>query len=268
MSSFDVCFKLRRVLGTKKIGHTGTLDPNASGVMIVLYENATKANQFLVTDSKEYIATVKIGIKTDTLDIDGNIIEESKCSMPSETALKTALNGFLGKSKQVVPITSAVKVDGKRLYKYQLENKQVELPVRDVEIYDIELLEVNEETFVFRSKVSSGTYIRALVRDLLDKLGIIGTLIELERTKVGEIDISECDNLEDVINGNYKVHDLLDVLKGRYQTYETDKPEDIINGKRIKIDSIEEKLLIVNDGKLLAIYGKDMDEYKCLRGLM
>ena len=125
MTSFDVCFKLRKVLGTKKIGHTGTLDPNATGVMIVLYNNATKANQFLVTDSKEYITTVKLGIETDTLDIDGNIINQSSVQMPSKEELISCLNSFLGKSLQQVPISSAVKVDGKKLLEYQRQNIDV-----------------------------------------------------------------------------------------------------------------------------------------------
>ena len=268
ISSFDVCFKLRRVLNTKKIGHTGTLDPNATGVMIVLYNNATKANQFLVTDTKEYIATVKLGIETDTLDIDGNVINTKECIMPSREDLTNALKCFLGESKQVVPITSAVKVDGKRLYKYQLENKEVELPVRDINVFNIELLDVNESEFIFKCKVSSGTYIRALTRDILAKLGLIGTLKDLVRTYVDDICIDECDKLEDVLNGKYTEHDLYDILKRKYPSYEVKDKKAIIDGKRIKIDSSETNLLMVYENELLAMYTKDNDEYKCVRGLL
>ena len=144
ISSFDVCYRLRRVLGTKKIGHTGTLDPNATGVMIVLFDKATKANQFLVSDSKEYLAEVKIGIETDTLDIDGNVIGQYDEAMPDETTLKEALDAIKGESEQEVPITSAVSVDGKRLYQYQRENKEVILPKRRIEVYDISLKTVKE----------------------------------------------------------------------------------------------------------------------------
>lgn len=268
ISSFDVCFKLRKVLGTKKIGHTGTLDPNATGVMVVLYENGTKANQFLVTDTKEYIAKVKLGIETDTLDIVGNIVKEEKCIMPNKETLIDCLNSFLGESKQVVPITSAVKVDGKRLYRYQLENKQVELPIRDINVYEIELLEIGDDYFTFRSKVSSGTYIRALMRDILAKLNLVGTLQDLKRTYVDTISINECDRLEDVLNGNYTSRDIYDILKRKYVTYNVTNKEDVVNGKRIKIDSNEEKLLMVYEDKVLAMYQKDGSEYKCLRGLL
>lgn len=268
ISSFDVCFKLRRVLNTKKIGHTGTLDPNATGVMIVLFDNATKANQFLVTDSKEYIANVKLGIQTDTLDIDGNIINEKPCTMPDKDTLNKALNSFLGESKQVVPITSAVKVDGKRLYKYQLENKEVQLPVKDINVYSIELLDINDDEFSFKCRVSSGTYIRALVRDLLANLGLIGTLKDLKRTYVDDISIDECDKLVDVLNGEYRTHDLYDILSRKYHSYEVEDRKAIIDGKRIKIDSNETNLLITHNNQLLAMYTKDGSEYKCVRGLL
>jgi len=268
ISSFDVCFKLRRVLNTKKIGHTGTLDPNATGVMIVLFNNATKANQFLVTDTKEYIACVKLGIETDTLDIDGEIINQKQCLMPSKELLIETLNSFLGTSKQVVPMTSAIKINGKKLYQYQLEGKTVELPIRDINVYTMELLDVNDECFSFKCKVSSGTYIRALARDILAKLNIIGTLIDLQRSKVDDIDITQCDSLEDILNGNYKTHDLYDVLSLRYKTVEVENEEPIINGRRIKIECSDNKVLIVKDKQALAIYEKDNDEYKCVRGLL
>ena len=119
MTSFDVCYRLRKVLKTKKIGHTGTLDPLASGVMIILFDKATKANQFLVSDNKEYIAKVKLGVETDTLDIDGKIIKEAPYSLPEKDKLIEVLNSFVGSSRQIVPLTSAVSVNGKRLYQYQ-----------------------------------------------------------------------------------------------------------------------------------------------------
>ena len=153
MTSFDVCYRLRKVLGTKKIGHTGTLDPLASGVMIVLFDKATKANQFLVSDNKEYIAKIKFGIETDTLDIDGNVIKESPYSLPNKEKIIEVLKSFIGPGKQVVPMTSAISVNGKRLYQYQREGKEVELPVRDINVYEIELLEMFDDGFSFRSKV-------------------------------------------------------------------------------------------------------------------
>ncbi|MGN1405762.1 MAG: tRNA pseudouridine(55) synthase TruB, partial [Erysipelotrichaceae bacterium] len=159
MTSFDICFRLRKVLGTKKIGHTGTLDPNATGLMIVLSEKDTKANQFLVSDYKEYIGECLIGIKTDTLDIDGNILEEKTETMPERKEIISVLESFLGDSMQIPPMTSAIKVDGKKLYEYQREGKTVELEPRPITVSKIELLELNDRTFTFRCRVSSGTYI-------------------------------------------------------------------------------------------------------------
>lgn len=268
MTSFDVCFKLRKVLGTKKIGHTGTLDPNATGVMVVLYNNATKANQFLVTDCKEYKTTVKLGIMTDTLDIDGNIIKEEKTFMPSKEILIDTLTSFLGKSMQQVPKTSAIKIDGKKLLEYQRQNIEVELPMREINVYSIELLNVYEDIFEFKVKVSSGTYIRALVRDILAKLNIIGTVLELQRTSVDNIDISMCDSLEDILNGNFSEHNLIEIMSSRYRTLEYSPIEDIINGKRIILDIDDDRVIIVKDGTLYALYEKDGNEYKCLRGLL
>ena len=267
ISSFDVCYRLRRVLGTKKIGHTGTLDPNATGVMIVLFDKATKANQFLVSDSKEYIAQVKIGTETDTLDIDGNIIGTYDESMPDETSLKRALNAFLGESLQEVPITSAVSVDGKRLYQYQRENKEVQLPQRTIIVHEIELTEYKKDHFAFRASVSSGTYIRALARDLLKSLGIHGTLSELRRTKVDAVDVSDCDSLESILKGDYRAHDLYDLLASRYDVVEDFDEKDVLNGKRIVIREKEDRILLAKDHQALAIYERDGDAYKCVRGL-
>lgn len=267
ISSFDICYKLRKVLNTKRIGHTGTLDPNATGVMIILYNDATKAAQFLVSDTKEYKTRVLFGIETDTLDIDGNIIRKSEYITPSKQEIENVLNSFLGESKQTVPITSAKKINGKKLYQYQLEGKEVELPIININIYSIKLDEVYEDGFSFTCKVSSGTYIRSLVRDILLKLNIIGTVSELCRTKIDNIDISDCDDLEKVLIGEYKNHNILEVLSNRYKTYEVNNVDDIKNGKRIKINSNEDYLLLTNKGNLLAMYKKDNDEYKCARGL-
>ena len=267
MTSFDVCYKLRKVLGTKKIGHTGTLDPNATGVMIVLFDKATKANQFLVSSEKEYIACVKLGVMTDTLDIDGNVIEERVCKMPDALALKKALNNYLGISKQTPPLTSAIKVAGKKLYEYQRENLEVKIPEREIEVKEIELLSVYEDEFVFRCKVSSGTYIRSLVRDILNDLGLIGTLKDLMRTKIDNVDISKCDKFEDVLNDNYHAYSLYEVMKDSYYLYEVSNKQDVLNGKPLKLPLKEEEILCVSNKEVLAIYRKEKGIYRCVRGL-
>ena len=267
ITSFDVCYKLRKVLGTRKIGHTGTLDPNATGVMIVLFDKATKANQFLTTDNKEYECRVMLGIETDTLDIDGNIVLKKGYDIPSEEKISETLKSFLGESLQEVPKTSAVSVDGKRLYQYQRENIEVELPKRLITVYEIGLLDMYEDGFSFKAKVSSGTYIRSLARDICYRLETIGTVSELRRTRVDEVDLSMCDTLEEIINGNYHTHDLFELLAKRYETIEYDPLQDIYNGKKIKLDCSSDKVVIAKGNEALAIYEKDKDIYRSLRGL-
>ncbi|MCI7732908.1 MAG: tRNA pseudouridine(55) synthase TruB [Solobacterium sp.] len=267
MTSFDICFRLRKVLGTRKIGHTGTLDPNATGLMIVLSDKDTKANQFLVSDSKEYIAECLIGCSTDTLDIDGSIIEEKEETMPDRNDIDNVLKSFLGDSMQLPPMTSAIKVDGKKLYEYQREGKTVELEPRPVNVSEIELLNVNERTFSFRCKVSSGTYIRVLLQDILKKLNIIGTLKELRRTSINEINVDQADKFEDVLQGIYHVHDLHELLIKRYPEIEVENTFDFINGKRVKLDCNYDEVLISHEGKCVAIYAKENNYYVSKRGL-
>ena len=267
ISSFDVCFKLRKVLHTKKIGHTGTLDPNATGVMIVLFDKSTKANQFLATDRKEYETRVLLGKETDTLDIDGKVLGEYKYEVPDENTLKKALNAFKGRSVQEVPITSAVSVDGKRLYQYQKEGKEVELPKREIQVFSIELLNIYEDGFSFLSRVSSGTYIRALVRDILSSLNLHGTVLSLKRTAVDDVRIEDCDELNDILEGNYHLHDLYDLLSKRYEVFEDFDEKDVLNGKKLLIESDQPRLLMARNHEALAIYEKDGDLYRSLRGL-
>ena len=267
ISSFDVCFKLRKVLHTKKIGHTGTLDPNATGVMIVLFDKSTKANQFLATDRKEYETRVLLGKETDTLDIDGKVLGEYKYEVPDENTLKKALNAFKGRSVQEVPITSAVSVDGKRLYQYQKEGKEVELPKREIQVFSIELLNIYEDGFSFLSRVSSGTYIRALVRDILSSLNLHGTVLTLKRTAVDDVRIEDCDELNDILEGNYHLHDLYDLLSKRYEVFEDFDEKDVLNGKKLVIESDQPRLLMAKNHEALAIYEKDGDLYRSLRGL-
>lgn len=267
ISSFDICYKLRKILNTKRIGHTGTLDPNATGVMVILYNEATKAAQFLVSDTKQYKTRVLFGIETDTLDIDGNIVNSKPYTVPNRDEIERILDSFKGKSKQEVPITSAKKINGKKLYEYQLEGKKVELPIIDINVFEISLDEIYEDGFSFTCTVSSGTYIRALVRDMLVKLNLIGTVKDLQRTKIDNISIEQCDDLEDVLRGNYTNHDLLEILGSRYIKFEVNNVEDIKNGKRISIDSNEDLIVITHNNELIAMYKKDGDYYSSARGL-
>ena len=267
LTSFDICFKLRKVLGTKKIGHTGTLDPNATGLMIILSDKDSKANQFLVSDNKEYIATCLLGIETDTLDIDGKVVNTKEEIMPDKEEIKNVLSSFLGESYQIPPMTSAIKKNGKKLYEYQREGIEVEIEPRKINIEEIELLDINDKTFSFRCKVSSGTYIRSLLKDILTKLNVIGTLSELRRTKINDIDVSKADKLEDVLEGRYTCQNLYDLLIKRYKEYVVSDPKDVLNGKRLYLKSNENELLITYNKQCLAIYVKEKNYYVSKRGL-
>lgn len=267
ITSFDVCFKMRKIFGTKKIGHTGTLDPNATGLMMILVDNATKANQFLVSATKEYIATVKIGIKTDTDDIDGNIIESKNEVMPSRDIIEETLKSFLGKSKQIPPMTSAIKVDGKKLLEYKRKGETVDIKARDIEVFDIELLDITTDCFVFRCKVSSGTYIRTLAQDTLTKMGIIGTCSELRRTKIDDFSVDDAYTIEKINEGSFKELSMYDVLSKYYPVVQVNNRNDVINGKGLKLDLDFDKILCVDNKEVLAIYQKE-DIYRCVRGLL
>ena len=189
-TSRDVVNKLTKILKTKKVGHTGTLDPIATGVLVVCVGNTTKLCELLTAEHKEYIATIKLGIKTDTLDTTGTIIEEKDYNVTEEQIIKV-LNSFLGDSIQTTPIYSAVKVNGKKLYEYAREGIEVELPKRNINISNIELLSYKDDEIKFKTTVSKGTYIRALIDDICNKLNTVGTMSSLIRTKQGKFTLEE-----------------------------------------------------------------------------
>ena len=203
-TSRDVVNKLTKILKTKKIGHTGTLDPIATGVLVVCVGNTTKLCELLTSEYKEYVATIRLGIKTDTLDTTGNIIEEKEYNV-NEKQIKEVLNSFLGTSIQTTPIYSAVKVNGKKLYEYAREGKEVELPKREINITDIELISYKDNEIKFKTTVSKGTYIRALIDDICKKLNTVGAMSSLIRTKQGKFTLEETFTLDDVENGKYEL---------------------------------------------------------------
>ena len=268
ITSFDVCFKMRRIFDTRKIGHTGTLDPNATGLMMVLIGAATKVAQFVTSARKEYIATVRTGLKTDTEDIDGTIIEERKETMPDKERISEVLASFMGESTQIPPMTSAIKVNGRKLYEYKREGKEVEVKPRPITVYAIDLLEICEDSFTFKSTVSGGTYIRTLAQDILKELGIIGTLAELRRTKIDGFALEDASTIEEIAKGEYKALSAYDVLSRYYPVFETDRKEDILNGKPLRIDLEADMILCASDREALAIYRKEGDLYRCVRGLL
>lgn len=212
ITSREVVNKVCKLLNTKKVGHTGTLDPIATGVLVLCVGKATKLVETLTSNDKEYVATVKLGILTDTLDTDGTIIEK-KCVNLDKDKLVNVLNSFIGTYNQEVPIYSAVKVNGKKLYEYARAKKEVKIPKRMVEIKKIKLIEFGNDYYKFKVTVSKGTYIRSLIKDINVKLGVIGVMSDLIRTKQGKFSINNSYTLENMENNNYNVLTITDVLK-------------------------------------------------------
>ena len=265
-TSFDVVHKLRRILGERRIGHTGTLDPQAEGVLVVLLGRATKAMPFLVTQQKEYVAELKLGLKTDTGDIWGAVLETVDYQPPSIDSITLALASMAGVSQQLPPMVSAIRVDGKRLYEYARLNQTVERKTRKIEIFEIELLEYSD-TILFRVVCSSGTYIRTLCEDIAAKLGTIGTMSKLTRTKVQNYKLEDCQNLDDITAQNVRLHDLLSVL-AHMPTVAIDDPTFIYQGKHMHFDNNEEQVLVTFEGQALAVYKKtETGDYRSVRGL-
>lgn len=211
MTSRDVINILNKKFNTKSIGHTGTLDPIAEGVLVCLIGKYTKLTDILINHDKEYIASFKLGILTDTLDITGKILKEEKVNLTKEEIQKTILS-FKGTYNQEVPIYSAVKINGKKLYEYARNNEEITLPKREVNIYDIELLNVDNDIITIKTKVSKGTYIRSLIRDIGLKLNTNATMTKLIRTKLDKFTIEESYTLEDIQNDNYKLLSLEDLI--------------------------------------------------------
>lgn len=184
-TSHDVVAKLRGIMKQKKIGHTGTLDPEATGVLPVCLGNATKLCDMLVEKEKEYIATVCLGVSTDTQDLTGNVLKKAEVKVKEEE-IRKALGEYVGSYEQIPPMFSAIKINGKKLYELAREGKEIERKPRQVFIYEIELLQVNLPYFKMWVRCSKGTYIRTLCHDVGEKLGCYAAMAELERTKSGQ----------------------------------------------------------------------------------
>ena len=196
-TSFDVVAIMRRVTGERKIGHLGTLDPNATGVLPLVLGNATKAQDLVVNHDKEYVATFRLGVKTNTLDIWGEVIKEEKTSFSKEDILKI-LPRFTGEIQQIPPMYSAVKVDGKRLYDLARDGKEVERKARPVTVYELSLTDFDEESQqgTLKIKCSKGTYVRTLIDDIGDTLGSFGVMTSLVRTNACGYSIDDAISLE------------------------------------------------------------------------
>lgn len=270
MTSHDVVNRMRKILGTKKVGHSGTLDPNVEGVLCVFVNKATKAIQFMEDKSKQYHGVMKFGSITTTEDSDGEVVENVDVSLPlDEERLKEIVKSFIGKRKQVPPMVSSVKVNGKKLYEYYREGIEVERPVRDIEITNFEILSIDRDEVEFVVDCSSGTYVRTLCVDVAKEYGTLGHMKSLVRTRVGGFKIDECKTLDEIASGNYEILPVSKALSYLPTIFANGKfKEDILNGKSIRIDTEHDLVLICDEQEALAVYKrKNGYIFGCERGL-
>ena len=195
-TSFDIVKKVKRITGHKKVGHGGTLDPFASGVLILGTENDTKNLSEITKSSKSYQAELRLGVKTSTFDPEGEIIDEKPIPFLNDHILLKTLKTFEGKHKQMPPMFSAKKRGGVRLYKLARKNIEIERDEIDIEIDDISLVRFSKDRIIFSVSCSKGTYIRVLGSDIAEKLGTVGYLTNLKRTRVGNYFITDSQSIE------------------------------------------------------------------------
>ena len=266
-TSRDIVNMISKKLNTKKVGHTGTLDPIAEGVLVVPIGRALKISELLTSEKKEYIAKVILGYETDMLDITGKEIKRNIPNVDKDKLIEL-LNSFIGKYNQEVPMYSAVKVNGRKLYEYARSNIKITPPSKIVEIYSISLLEgpiYKDDTveFTMKCEVSKGTYIRSLIRDIAYKLSTYGTMKELIRTKQGSFLLEDAFTLEDIQKDNYKLLSIKEALPNIKITKIDDKTlKQVKNGMVLdKFFEEEISLLVDKDGREIAIY-KDIGNGK------
>ena len=262
MTSFDVVNEISRTLGIKKIGHTGTLDPLAEGVLVVTVGKATKIAELLTATYKEYQAGVILGVETDTLDITGKIINSK--IVPDNLPIEKVLKSFEKTYLQEVPIYSAVKVKGKKLYEYARENKTVKLPKKEVTIKEISLLETDRNTFIFKALVSKGCYIRSLIKDIGESLDTYATMTNLTRTRQGKYTLTDAYTLEDIASGNFNLLKIEDVLDYPKVVADEKLSFKIKSGQKLKNTyNLKDKVLFIDqNNKLLGIYQVENENLK------
>lgn len=265
MTSFDALRTIKRVFKTKKVGHSGTLDPNATGVLVVAINRATKSLPYLDVFDKIYHAKIKLGNLTHTGDVWGDIVEEKPVESYTKEALQNVIDSFIGKISQRVPMVSAKRIDGKRLYQYVLDGETVETQYTDIEIYSIELLSYSADEIEIRAHVSNGTYIRTLCEDIAEKLNNLGTMFFLEREQVGKFDLSHSIKLEDITLETpllaVKDHLSLPVIEA------FDQQRQIMHGQRLELDTEHDKV-VLDANEFYAIYEREIDNtFKSVRGL-
>ena len=267
MTSRKVDNLIGRKLGQKKVGHLGTLDPFATGLLIVSLGKASKFLPYIDSSFKTYEATLKLGSKTDTGDLTGALLSSKPVRKLSESEINDALSSFLGVSYQLPPMTSAIKKDGVALYKLAHKGESAEREKRRIEIKEIGLIELGEDTFSFRVTSSSGTYIRTLGEDIAERLGTVGHLEALRRIKIGDADVLNAKRIEQVSEDDLlSPSSFLTLEKIEIDEKEA---EDARNGKKMRIEKTSgDEVALMKEGEAIAVYVRlEGDVFVSKRGL-
>lgn len=211
MTSHDVVSKIRKIYQTKKVGHAGTLDPMATGVLPILIGQGTKISKYLIEHDKTYNATIKLGIKTTTGDLEGEITKTKAVPQLTEEMVENILQKFKGKQKQIPPMYSAIKINGKKLYEYARQGETIEIEPREIEIYDIKLKKLQKDEISYEVSCSKGTYIRVLCEQIAEELQTIGTMKELTRIRVNQFLLSQTNTIEELEQSNDKENKIVKI---------------------------------------------------------
>ena len=269
LSSQAVLTKLKHILNEKKIGHCGTLDPMAEGVLVVLLGSATKLSSYLLEKDKEYIAEALLGVETTTYDLEGEVIKKVDNPDVSLDKIDEVLKSYQGTIMQTPPIYSAIKINGRKLYDYAIKGDEVELKPREVIIYEINrLTDVIDDKFSFKVSASKGTYIRSLVHDIGESLKTFATVARLIRTRSGKFMISDAYSLNDIENGNYKLIKMSDAIDLEKITINKDLFKKVSFGGKISLKDIkasQNEVALIYNGELVAIYKREDSFYKAVR---
>ena len=261
MTSFDVVAKLRRILHEKSIGHTGTLDPNASGLLIVLIGKNTKLLPYCVSNHKKYHATFSFGKRSTTEDVWGEIVEEREPKFHTQDELESVASSMVGKSIQIPPMYSAVKVNGKKLYEYARSGEIVERPEKEIKVDEFVVKQIGENEYSLDVIVSSGTYVRTSIQDYAEKLDEVAIMTSLVRYSIESLKVENAYTLEQIENGEYSFISPYEVINPELELVEYDDEMSIRNGKKIKLHAKKDNVIIVKDKKILAAYSKRNDGY-------
>lgn len=257
-TSHDIVNIIRKELNIKKVGHTGTLDPNATGVLPILIGEATKISKYLIEHNKTYIAKLALGSKTTTGDSEGEIIETREVPEFTQEKIEEVLKMFIGKQKQLPPIYSAIKINGKKAYEYARKGETPELKERDIEILEIKLLEYKENVITFEVSCSKGTYIRVLCEDIAEKLRTVGHMVNLQRTKVDNFNLRQAVTIEEIKDNSEivqtKIISIEEIFKNKEEIILNDyKLNLFLNGVKLTAEKQDGVYRIYNKGEFIGL---------------